>query len=62
MASYKNMEGLFTNLATFLVVIWKCQHMFGGNYVDLKHQGFKKIVVKILRQVILVALSCEKKT
>jgi len=43
------MEGLFTNLATFLVFIWKCQHMFGGNYMDFKHQSFK-IVVKNLRQ------------
>jgi hypothetical protein len=53
------MEGLFTNLATFLVVIWKRQHMFSGNYMDLKHQSFKNIVVKKLRQVIVVALSCE---
>jgi hypothetical protein len=53
------MEGLFTNLATFLVVIWKRQHMFGGNYMYLKHQSFKNIIVKKLRQMIVVALSCE---
>jgi len=55
----QKMEGLFTNLATFLVVIWKRQHMFGGNYMYLKHQSFKNIIVKKLRQMIVVALSCE---